>query len=206
MKVLKAALPILTFLCLAPSTWAQAPSSASVTLVTDAAHSSVTFRVRHLLSKVDGRFAEFSGELTGDPAKPEGASMAFSIQAASIDTANADRDKHLRSADFFDVEKFPEITFRSTRIAAKGGGLYDVHGKFTLHGVTQEIVLPVSYLGSMKDPWGNEKFAFSLETVLNRKDYGVSWNKVLDQGGTILGDTVDVAIELEMVQKAPEKG
>ncbi|MGC8763435.1 MAG: YceI family protein [Acidobacteriota bacterium] len=192
---------MLLALALAAPAAAEEPSAVR-TLVVDGAHSSVSFRIRHLLSRVEGRFTAFAGTLTGDPSKPEGAKVSFTIRAASIDTAIADRDKHLRSPDFFDVEKYPEITFRSTAIRPKGGGLYDVEGDFTLHGVTRRIVLPVAFLGSMKDPWGNEKFAFSLETRLDRKDYGIVWNKVLDQGGTVLGDTVDITIELEM---APQK-
>jgi polyisoprenoid-binding protein YceI len=189
-------------LTLATAPAAAAEPAVERTLVVDGAHSSVSFRIRHLLSRVEGRFTAFQGTLTGDPAKPETARVSFTIQAASVDTAIADRDKHLRSSDFFDVEKYPEITFRSTAVRSRGGNLYDGEGDFTLHGVTRRIVLPVTFLGSMKDPWGNEKFAFSLETRLDRKDYGIVWNKVLDQGGTVLGDTVEVTIELEM---APQK-
>lgn len=180
-----------------PSAEAAAPSEVR-TLVVDGAHSLVSFRIRHLLSRVEGRFTAFEGTLTGDPAKPETARVSFTIRAASVDTAIAERDKHLKSPDFFDVEKYPEITFRSTAIRPKGGNLYEVEGDFSLHGVTRRIVLPVAYLGSMKDPWGHEKYAFSLETRLDRKDYGILWNKVLDQGGTVLGDGVDISIELEM--------
>jgi polyisoprenoid-binding protein YceI len=206
MHAKRAFLPFLLAAAVTTGLLAQSPSPDPVTLVTDPAHSSVSFRIRHLLSKVDGRFGGFSGTLTGDPAKPEGATMSFAIRADSIDTANADRDKHLRSADFFDVETFPEISFQSTRIVAKGGGLFDVHGRFSMHGVTKEVVLPVTFLGTMKDGWGNEKYGFSLETMVNRKDFGVSWNKILDQGGTVLGDTVEVTIDLQMMRKAPEKG
>lgn len=191
-------------LTLAAAPAAAAEPSPVRTLVVDGAHSSVSFRIRHLLGRVEGRFTAFEGTLAGDPSKPETAQVSFTIRAASVDTAIADRDKHLRSPDFFDVEKYPEITFRSTAIRPRGGNLYDVEGDFTLHGVTRRIVLPVRFLGSLKDPWGNEKYAFSLETKLDRKDYGIAWNKVLDQGGTVLGDTVEVSIELEMApQKSP---
>ena len=172
----------------------------------DPVHSSVGFKVRHLVSKVNGRFAEFSGTIAGDPAKPEGASVSFTIKAASIDTQNGDRDKHLRSADFFDVEKFPEITFSSTKITPKGGDRYEVAGNFTMHGVTKAIVLPVTLSGVAKDPWGNERVGFSLQFTLDRKDYGISFNKVLDQGGMMLGDDVEVSIDLEAIRKPPAKG
>ena len=171
----------------------------------DPSHSSVGFKVRHLISKVSGSFAEFSGKVVGDPAKPEGASVFFAIKAASIDTQNADRDKHLRSADFFDVEKFPEITFRSTKITPRGKDQYDVAGEFTLHGVTKAIVLPVTLTGIAKDPWGNERAGFSLQFTLNRKDYGITYNKVLDQGGMMLGDDVEVSIDLETVREPAAK-
>lgn len=182
-----------------------AQSSAPVYSV-DPSHSCVGFKVRHLISRVSGSFAEFSGTVVGDPAKPEGASVSFAIKAASIDTQNADRDKHLRSADFFDVEKFPEITFKSTKITPRGKDQYDVAGEFTLHGVTKAIVLPVTLTGIAKDPWGSERAGFSLQFTLNRKEYGITYNKVLDQGGMMLGDDVEVSIDLEAVRKPPAKG
>lgn len=171
------------------------------TYAIDPAHSSVTFRVRHLLTKVDGRFGEFTGTVTGDPKKPETASVAFTIKAASIDTRVEKRDAHLRSADFFDAEKYPEITFKSTRITSKGGDAYDVAGVLTMHGVSKEVVLPVSFLGEIKDPWGKTRAGFSLALTLNRKDFGINWNKTLDQGGLMLGDDVDVTIDLEAVKE-----
>jgi polyisoprenoid-binding protein YceI len=122
------------------------------------------------------------------------------VKAASIDTGVADRDKHLRTPDFFDVEKFPEISFKSKSIKATGKDSYNVTGTFTLHGVTKEITLPVSFLGTVKDPWGNQRAGFSAETTLNRKDYGIVWNKALDNGGALLGDDVKIAINLETVK------
>jgi polyisoprenoid-binding protein YceI len=171
------------------------------TLTIDPSHSSVTFRVRHLLNKVDGRFDEFSGTITGDPKKPESAAVAFTIKAASIDTRVEKRDAHLRSADFFDVEKFPEITFKSTRITSRGGDAYDVAGVLTMHGVSKDVVLPVSFLGEIKDPWGKTRAGFTLSMTLNRKDFGINWNKALDQGGLMLGDDVDVTIDLQAVRE-----
>jgi polyisoprenoid-binding protein YceI len=165
----------------------------------DKSHSEVTFQIRHLVGKVRGRFTDFAGTVDGDKAAPR---VDFKIQAASINTDDANRDKHLRNADFFDVEKYPEITFKSTKIVPKGQG-YEVTGSFTMHGVTKELTLPVTVTGPAKDPWGNERVGFELTTVLNRKDYGIIWNKALDAGGALLGDDVTVTINLEAVAKAP---
>ena len=178
---------------------------AGATYNVDPVHSSVEFKIRHLVSNVSGNFKDFSAAVIGDPKDAAGASVALTIKAASINTGNEQRDKHLNSADFFDTAKFPEITFKSTKITPKGGGKYDVTGTFTMHGVSKEIVVPVTFGGMMKDPWGNERAGFSIQMTLNRKDYGIVWNKILDQGGTMIGDDVDVSIELEAVKKAPEK-
>lgn len=196
-------IPVLLFALSLAAPAAAAEPAPPLVLSVDGAHSSVSFRIRHLLSRVEGRFTAFEGTLSGDPAKPEQARVSFTIRTASVDTAIPDRDKHLKSPDFFDAEKYPEITFHSTAIRKRGENLYDVEGDFTMHGVTRRLVLPVTFLGTMKDPWGNPKYAFSLETKLDRKDFGILWNKVLDQGGTVLGDTVEVSIELEMAPKAP---
>jgi polyisoprenoid-binding protein YceI len=175
------------------------------TFTVDPVHSSVGFKIRHFVSKVSGSFREFSGTIAGDPKAPADASVTFTIKAASIDTANADRDKHLNSPDFFDTAKFPEITFKSTKITPKGGDKYDVAGTFTMHGVTKPIVLPVTFGGVAKDPWGGERAGFSIQFTLDRKDYGIVFNKVLDAGGTMLGDDVEISIEIEAVKKGPEK-
>lgn len=177
---------------------AQAP----VTYEIDPVHSSVTFKVRHLISKVDGRFREFSGTVVGDPAAKTGASVELTIKATSVDTTNADRDKHLRGTDFFDVEKFPEITFKSTKIVAKGGDRYEAVGTFTMHGVTKTITVPVVLTGIAKDPWGGERAGFSISTTLNRKEYGINFNKALDAGGMLLGDDVEISIDLEAIKKS----
>jgi polyisoprenoid-binding protein YceI len=171
----------------------------------DGAHSSVTFKIRHLISKVTGGFNDFTGTVKGNPEDPTKASVEFTIQAASIDTRNADRDAHLRNADFFDVEKFPEITFVSTKIVSAGEDLYKIYGKFTMLGVTKEIILPVTLNGTVTDPWGNLRAGFEITFQINRKDYGMIWNKGLDQGGMILGDEVEIFIALEAIKKTPEK-
>jgi len=180
-------------------------AEAQATFTVDPVHSSVAFKIRHLVSKVSGAFREFSGTIVGDPKNPAGASIDFTIKAASIDTLNPDRDKHLNSPDFFDTAKFPEITFKSTKITPKGGDKYDATGIFTMHGVSKEIVVPVTFGGLAKDPWGNERAGFSVALTLNRKDYGINFNKVLDAGGMMLGDDVEVSIELEAVKKNPDK-
>jgi polyisoprenoid-binding protein YceI len=165
----------------------------------DKSHSEAIFQVRHLVTKVRGRFTDFEGAIEFNEAAPEQSSVHFTIHATSIDTAEADRDKHLRSADFFDVEKYPQITFLSKRITKRGAETYDVTGDLTLHGVTKEIVLPVAHLGKAKDPWGNERLGFEAETTLNRKDFGLLWNAALETGGFLVGDDVKVSLQVQAV-------
>jgi len=182
---------------------AAAPAMAD-TYEIDKNHSDVTFRVRHLVSNVSGRFTDFAGQIEVDPAAPEKSSVKFTIQAASVDTSNERRDGHLRSEDFFHAEAHPEITFESSSVEPKGDDLYDVTGTLTMRGVSKEVTLPVKYLGSMKDNRGNEKAGFEIETTLDRKDYGILWNSALDTGGFVLGDEVQVHIGLETTKKAEE--
>ena len=182
------------------------PAVAADTYSVDAVHSEASFQIRHLVGKVRGHFADFKGTVQIDQAKPGASSVEFSIKAATIDTGVADRDKHLRSADFFDVEKFPEITFKSTKIAPVGKDRYDVTGTFSMHGVTKTVTLPVSFLGFGKDPWGNDRAGFEVTTTLNRKDYGIVWNKTLDAGGVMLGEDVAVTITLETIKKKDKPG
>jgi polyisoprenoid-binding protein YceI len=181
-----------------------APVFAADTYTIDKNHSDVSFTIRHFASKVRGRFADFSGAIQADPAKPEASSVTFSIKTGSIDTNNADRDNHLRSPDFFDAAKNPEITFKSSKMVPKGKDQYDVTGTLTMRGISKEVTIPVVYLGSAKDPGGNDRASFELSTKLNRKDYGINWNKALDGGGFMLSDDVDVTISLETVKKKPE--
>jgi polyisoprenoid-binding protein YceI len=171
----------------------------------DPAHSEVIFAVRHMagVSRVTGRFNEFTATITGDPAKPEGSSVEFAIKTTSIDTKEAGRDKHLRSPDFFDVEKFPEITFKSSKISAKGQNKYDVAGTLTMHGVSKEVTLPVTMAGPVKDPRGNDKYGFEVDTTLNRKDYGITWNRALDAGGVMVSDEVQITINMEAAKAKP---
>jgi polyisoprenoid-binding protein YceI len=184
---------------------AAGPAMAADTLVIDRGHSEAGFQVRHLFTNVRGRFGTFEGTIVMDPAKPEASSVAFTIDASSIDTDNTDRDKHLRSPDFFDVANHPSITFTSQSIRSTGKDRYAVTGTLTMRGVAKTITLPVSYLGAGKDPWGNERAGFSTAITLNRKDYGINWNKSLDNGGLLLGDDVAVTIDLEAVKQAPKQ-
>lgn len=164
----------------------------------DKAHSEVTFQVRHLLTRVRGRFSEFEGTIDFNADAPEQSSVRLTIQATSIDTNQSDRDNHLRSGDFFLVEQYPTLTFESTRIA-RNGDAYDVTGTLTIRGVSKTITLPVELLGSAKDPWGNEKLAFETEVTINRKDFGLNWNAALETGGFLVGDEVRISISVQAV-------
>ena len=167
------------------------------TIQIDKAHSEATFQVRHLLTKVRGRFVDFAGTIEFDETRPEQSSVSLTIQAASIDTNEAQRDQHLRSADFFEVDKYPTLTFTSSRIAQAAGGTYAVTGDLTIHGVTKVVTLNVGYMGVAKDPWGNAKFGFEAETTINRKDFGLSWNAALETGGFLVGDDVKVSVSVQ---------
>jgi polyisoprenoid-binding protein YceI len=169
------------------------------TLTVDKAHSEALFQVRHLVTRVRGRFSEFAGTILFNEAQPEQTSVEFTIQAASIDTNQADRDQHLRSEDFFFVERFPTLTFASTRIVPKGGNEFDVVGRLTIRGVTREITLPVSYLGMATDPWGQLKAGFEAETTINRKDFDLKWNAALETGGFLVGDEVKITLSIQAV-------
>lgn len=171
------------------------------TFTVDKNHSEATFQVRHMMSKVTGKFEDFDGKVNIDRAKPAASSVEFNIKTASVNTGVADRDKHLRTADFFDAEKYPEITFKSTKIAAtKTKDVYAVTGDLTMRGVTKRITIPVEFGGFGKDPWGNERAGFSLTTTVNRKDYGINWNQALDNGGVLLSDNVTINVNIEAVK------
>ena len=165
----------------------------------DKAHSEATFQVRHLLSKVRGRFSDFAGTIQFDEAAPERSAVEFTIQTASIDTAESDRDKHLRSGDFFDVETYPTLTFKSTSVTPRGGGHFDVEGILSIRGTSKTITIPVTYLGTARDPWGRERAAFEAELTLNRKDFGLNWNAALETGGFLVGDEVRVSLSIQAV-------
>lgn len=178
--------------------FAQAPTTETFSV--DKNHSMAMFKVRHMMANVVGQFRDFTADVNLDRANPAKSSVDFTIQATSIDTGNPNRDNHLRSPDFFDVAKFPTITFKSTAVAAKSKNDFTVTGDLTMHGITKRVTLPVSFLGFAKTAKG-EKAGFEIETTLNRKDYEVLWNKNLDEGGLLLGDDVKVTINLEMDKK-----
>jgi polyisoprenoid-binding protein YceI len=169
----------------------------------DKAHSSAEFKVRHFMANVTGRFKSFDAVIHLDRTKPANSSVEFTIDTPSIDTNNNNRDEHLRSPDFFDVAKFPTITFKSVSIAAdeKTKDLYQVTGDLSMHGVTKRVTLPVQFLGFGRGPRGGEKAGFEIETTINRKDFGITWNRTLDEGGVMLGDDVKVTINLELNKK-----
>lgn len=162
----------------------------------DPAHSAVTFSARHLMAaRVRGQFKSFSGEITVADS-PETSRVTVSIDAASIDTGTEDRDNHLRSADFLDVENHPTLEFVSTSVRKNGGG-YEVDGNLTIHGTTQPVTLEMDYLGLMTDPWGNEKALFAAKTKIDRESFGLTWNAPLEAGGWLVGKTVDIEIEVQ---------
>jgi polyisoprenoid-binding protein YceI len=162
----------------------------------DPDHSGVGFTIRHFVSNVPGRFRDFDGSIRYDKLEPAASSIELTVRAASIDTGNNDRDEHLRSADFFEVQKFPTITFTSAEVKARDANLLEVTGDLTMHGATRRMTIPVQVLGTVKTPNG-EKAGFEAVFTLNRKDFGITWNRVLDASGSVLGDEVKVTIEVE---------
>ena len=180
--------------------FAQDAPNALESWTVDKGHSSATFKVRHMMANATGQFREFDGRISIDRANPAKSSVEFTLQAASIDTGNANRDEHLRGPEFFDAAKFPAITFKSTSVTAKSSNQFDVAGDLTIRGVTKRVILPVSFLGFGKTARG-EKAGFEIETTVNRKDYGIVWNRALDEGGLLLGEEVKVSINLEVDRK-----
>lgn len=185
---------------LATLAFAPGAAEAASTYTADKAHTQVGFAVRHMMSQVRGSFGDFSMTIVKDDANLAASSVDFKIQATSIDTANENRDKHLRSEDFFFVEKFPEITFKSTKIEKVSDTEYKATGEFTMRGVTKVLTLPVTYLGEMKGMDGKPLAGYSVTTKLNRKEFGINWNKALDTGGLLLSDEVTVEINIEAKQ------
>jgi len=194
---------------LVPPMFAQAPPPAAVPApastvsvwTVDKPHSMATFRIRHLMSNVTGQFRDFEVTARLDRANPAASSVELTIQASSIDTGEASRDEHLRSPDFFEVSKYPTITFKSTTVKAKSATLFDVTGDLTMHGVTKRITLPVTFLGFGKNARGEDRAGFELDAILDRKDFGITWNKLLDEGGLLLGDEVKVSVSLQVAKK-----
>jgi polyisoprenoid-binding protein YceI len=178
-------------------------AAAESTWEIDPAHSSVQFSVRHMMvSNVRGEFRKVSGTVQGDETDPTKAKVEATIDTTSIDTRNEKRDSHLKSADFLDTEKFPTMTFKSKKIEKTGDHHYRVTGDLTLHGVTREVTLDVEGPSAVvKDPMGNVRVGATATAKLNRQDFGISWSKSLDGGGVMVGDDIDVTIDVEGTKK-----
>ena len=198
----KALVHALSLALLLPALSAVAAAEVAVYKV-DRDHSGVSFTIRHFVTNVPGRFKVFDGAIKYDKQNPAASTVSFTIQAASIDTDNADRDNHLRGADFFDVQKFPTITFSSTSVKPVDADTLEVTGDLTMHGVTKKVTVPVEVLGSMKTPRG-EKAGFETTFKVDRKEYGITWNRALDAGGAVLGDDVKITIAVEADRQAEQ--
>lgn len=168
----------------------------------DPSHSSATFSIKHMMiAKVHGGFEKLSGKLNYDPAQLGKSSIEVVIEAASVNTRESQRDAHLKSADFFDVEKYPQITFKSVSVEKAGEDL-KVVGDLTIHGVTKQVTLQMeSPSEELKDPWGNTKMAVSGTTKIKRKDFGLAWNAALEAGGVLVGDDVNITLDVQFVKQ-----
>jgi len=191
--------PSVWALAAAASLAATAVSAEPLKLSIDAQHSSVGFRVRHLFTKVAGQFRAFEGTIDLDKENLAASRVVVTVQVESIDTNVEARDKDLRSARFFDVARHPTLTFTSTGITDVAGGKGRIKGTLTMHGVSREVVLDAEFLGAGKDPWGNERYGFHAETRVNRKDFGMAWNEVVEAGGVLVGDEVEITLDVEAV-------
>jgi polyisoprenoid-binding protein YceI len=172
----------------------------------DSSHSSIHFAVRHLMiAKVRGQFSKWSGTLQVPEGDFRKAGLTVTIDAASIDTGVADRDAHLRSADFFDVEKYPEATFKAAGTKHEASNRFELHGLLTIKGITQPLTLTVEEAGRATDPWGNTRAVFSAKGSISRKDFGLTWNQALETGGVMVGDYVEIEIDIEAVKQSDTK-
>lgn len=168
----------------------------------DTVHSDVNFSVKHMMvSKVAGRFNLFKGTLEIDEEHPENSWVEAEADASSINTRDERRDGHLRSADFFDVEQYPTITFKSKKVEPKGHHEYTILGDFTMHGVTKEVAFDAEYSGQVKDLYGMNRAGLTATTTINRKDFGLNWNQTLETGGVLVSDNVKIEINLAAVQQ-----
>lgn len=171
----------------------------------DNSHSEIQFSVRHMMvSKVRGVFEKWGGEIALDPANPTATTVDIIIDAASINTKDAQRDGHLRSADFLNVEQFPTIHFKSTKVELTGDNTAKLHGNLTIVGVSKPVTLNVEYQGNAKSPWGTISHGFSASTKINREDWGLTWNAALETGGWLVGKEIQVDIETELVEQVAE--
>ena len=172
------------------------------TYVLDPSHSTFSFVTRHaMVTKVRGSFEKFEGQAVVDGANPANSTLDVTIDAGSVTTRNADRDAHIRSADFFDVENYPTWTFKGTDFAVKGD-VVDVTGDLTIKDVTRSITIPLEYQGAAKDPFGNTRVGFEGSTTINRSDFGLTWNAALETGGFLVSDKVAIEVEISAIQQA----
>jgi polyisoprenoid-binding protein YceI len=172
------------------------------TYTIDTQHSDVGFSVRHMVfAKVRGHFTKWTAELAFDPADPAKSSVNVDIDVASIDTREPQRDGHLKSPDFLDAEKYPKLTYKSTKVEKAGDKKYAVTGGLTIHGVTKPVKLDVEELGGGKDPWGNQRVAFSAKARIDRGEFGLKWNQALETGGVLVGEHIDIEIDVEAIAK-----
>ena len=181
--------------------------AAAETYVIDPAHTVVGFSVKHMMvTNTRGVFGDVKGTVVADPNDLANSGVEVTIGVASIDTRNADRDTHLRSADFFDVEKFPTMSFKSTKVEKRGEG-YVATGQLTIKGVSKEIALPFTVSGPITDPWGSVRYGLEFEKVkINRKDFGLTWNNVMETGGLVVGEEeVTIELEVELVKQKPQE-
>ena len=177
-------------------------SATTGTWVIDPTHTTIGFSARHaMVAKVRGKFNEFEGSFTLDGANPAASKAELTVQTASIDTQNADRDGHLKSAEFLDVEAFPTLTFVSTGVSAKSDSAFVVTGDLTIHGTTVSVPVTFELLGTSKDPWGGTRIGFEGEAEISRKEFGLVWNVALETGGVLVGDTVKLTLDVEAVKQ-----
>lgn len=177
-------------------------SDTSGTWVIDPVHTTIGFTVRHaMVTKVRGRFNEFSGSFTLDGANPARSAAEITIQAASFDTQNKDRDTHVTSADFLDVENFPTLTFISTNVEVVSANSFVVTGDLTIRGTTRSIPVTFELLGTSKDPWGGTRIGFEGQAEINRKEYSLTWNVALETGGVLVSDNVKLTLDVEAVKE-----
>jgi polyisoprenoid-binding protein YceI len=169
----------------------------------DTTHSAINFSVSHMVfAKVRGRFGTWSGKVDLNPLDLTQSTVEVEIDGASIDTGVADRDNHLRSVDFLDVEHFPKLRFKSTKVEKAGGDRYRIHGTLSIRDVTRDVVLDAEYGGEGKDPWGNQRVAFTATTSLERSDFGLKWNQALEAGGVLVGERINIEVEVQAVKAA----
>lgn len=182
------------------STIAQAPAQTTWTI--DPVHTAVEFAVRHLMiTTVKGRFTGVTGTVRTHDQDPAADDVDVVIDTTTVDTREPRRDAHLRSADFFDVERFPTMTFRSTRLFDRSGDAFKLAGQLTIHGATRDVVLDVTTEGQTKDPWGGERAGFSATVKIKRADFGLTWNQALETGGWVVGDDVKIALEVQLLKQ-----